>query len=80
MAYVFYAAIQRALAANKVKGPVPKLSEPSTGCDKEFGGGVPAGGLTQTGSGVEDGIYYHRSQEMPVCWGYINVLLETKPA
>jgi hypothetical protein len=68
MAYVFYTAIQRALEANKVKKAVPKLSEPETGCNKVPGMGVSARNPTQTGSGVEDGTYSHRSQEMPVCF------------
>jgi hypothetical protein len=45
MAYVFYAAIQRALRAGKVKEAAPKESEPSTGCDKVFHNGINAGML-----------------------------------
>lgn len=46
MAYIFYAAIKRALDAGKVKEPAPKEGEDNTGCDKEFGTGVSAGIMT----------------------------------
>jgi hypothetical protein len=42
-AYVFYAAIHRALTANKVKVAAPKESNDGTGCDKQFGNGIFAG-------------------------------------
>jgi hypothetical protein len=32
-----------------------------TGCDKIYGDGIDAGGLTQTGSGYDDGTYSHAS-------------------
>lgn len=65
MAYVFYAALHRALSANKVKEAAPKESEPVTGCDKEFGKGEYVG-RTQKGSGMNDGIYHHFSEEKGV--------------
>ncbi|KAL2202779.1 hypothetical protein CC79DRAFT_1344773 [Sarocladium strictum] len=62
-AYVFYAAIHRALMANKVKAAAPKESNDGMGCDKQFGNGIFAGGLTQRGYGEHDGIYYHDSED-----------------
>ncbi len=38
----------------------------STVCDKVEGTGTDAGGLTQRGSGYEDGIYYHDSVQSTV--------------
>lgn len=65
MAAVFYKAINQAIAANKIV----KAADFATGdpvCDKFAGTGVDAGGLTQRGSGHDDGIYYHDSEEMGV--------------
>lgn len=42
MAYVFYAAIHRALKDGKVKPAAPMEAEPD-GCDKKPGTGIPAG-------------------------------------
>lgn len=67
MAYVFYAAIQRALSAGKVKEAAEKESESNTGCDKGFGDGEWSEGLTQRGSGQGDGIYRHNSEYTGVC-------------
>lgn len=41
MAYVFYAAIHRALS--KVEPAAPMDEEPRTECDKEYGDGIYAG-------------------------------------
>lgn len=65
MAAVFYKAINQAIATNKIV----KAADFATGdpvCDKFAGTGVDAGGLTQRGSGHDDGIYYHDSEEMGV--------------
>ncbi|MBE3049387.1 hypothetical protein IMZ48_44185 [Candidatus Bathyarchaeota archaeon] len=43
MAYVFHAAINRALAAGKVKKPAPKEKEDTNVCDKKPGSGISAG-------------------------------------
>ncbi|SPN96486.1 uncharacterized protein DNG_00014 [Cephalotrichum gorgonifer] len=43
VAYIFYAAIHRALAAGKVKKAAPKESQDRSGCDKKFGNGIYAG-------------------------------------
>lgn len=68
MAYVFFAAIMRALKDGSVKQPAPKSSEPDEGCDKKFANGIYAGGLTQVGSGWHDGTYEHESKEMGVIY------------
>lgn len=65
MAAVFYKAINEAIAANKiVKAADFAIGDPV--CDKFAGTGIDAGGLTQRGSGHDDGIYYHDSEEMGV--------------
>ena len=65
MAAVFYQAIHRALAANTVVA-AGDFSTGPTICDKFAGTGIDAGGLTQRGSGYDDGIYYHDSVEKGV--------------
>ncbi|KAM5381701.1 hypothetical protein ACJZ2D_002921 [Fusarium nematophilum] len=61
MAAVFYKAFN--LASTRLRAP-PEVKEIGLkGCDKKPGGGKPAGGLTQQGSGLDDGIYYHNSEE-----------------
>jgi hypothetical protein len=67
MASVWYAAIMNAASQDLVRNPVA-LDGPSTGggsgtCEKEYGDGIYAG-ITQRGSGEEDGIYYHDSRAM----------------
>ncbi|KAK8022879.1 fg-gap repeat domain-containing protein [Apiospora marii] len=59
MANVWWIAIER--ASNQGLIPLPASLECSTG--EGFVPGVYAGGLTQRGSGVGDGIYQHESQE-----------------
>ena len=74
MAAVFYKAINQAIAANKIA----KAADFATGdpvCDKFAGTGVDAGGLTQRGSGHDDGIYYHDSEEMGVSIDFIAILV-----
>lgn len=68
MAYVFYAAIENAAARNWLQAPhaitIGGVAPP--GCRKKAGDGIDAGGQTQRGSGQEDGIYTHKSQEMGI--------------
>ena len=63
MAYVWYKAIQAADDAGFLKSPNKLDPEDEKGgvCVKEYGDGVSAGGLTQRGSGEDDGIYQHSS-------------------
>lgn len=66
MAAVFNRAIAKAHDNNRLIAPTQSLPNTSTGCDKAFGNGVYAGGLTQQGSGDDDGIYHHQSQSMGI--------------
>jgi hypothetical protein len=67
MAAAFYQAIHKALDDNRVKAaPDFDTGDGKTGCDKFAGNGIDAGGLTQRGSGYDDGIYYHNSDDMGV--------------
>lgn len=71
-AYQWYEAISNATWL----GLVPEAEEidPSTGtsasgiCDKTPEMGTYAGGLTQRGSGVGDGIYMHESHDVGIIW------------
>ncbi|KAJ5005383.1 hypothetical protein K4K48_007369 [Colletotrichum sp. SAR 10_66] len=62
MASVFYDAIMKAVSDEKIKSPAAMAKTGTTGCDKTFGNGVYAGGLTQRGSGWDDGTYKHASE------------------
>ncbi|KAK6069383.1 killer toxin subunits alpha beta [Seiridium cupressi] len=62
MASVLYAAINRAYNDGRIAAPSSSDPIANVGCDKTFGNGVYAGGLTQKGSGIGDGIYYHDSE------------------
>lgn len=62
MANVFYNAILKASSGGKIKKPAAMAETGTSGCDKAFGNGVYAGGLTQRGSGWDDGIYKHASE------------------
>lgn len=62
MASVFYDAIMKAVSDEKIKNPAVMAKTGTTGCDKTFGNGVYAGGLTQRGSGRDDGTYKHASE------------------
>lgn len=66
MASIFWKAIDKAYTAGKIKEPSPMEGGQASGCDKVFGDGIYAGGLTQVGSGLDDGIYYHDSVEMGI--------------
>ncbi|KAJ2987290.1 hypothetical protein NUW58_g4590 [Xylaria curta] len=62
MAYVFWNAIEVARAEGKLLSPNHiELGKATPGCEKTSGDGVYAGGLTQRGSGVDNGIYRHES-------------------
>ncbi|ETS79802.1 hypothetical protein PFICI_07331 [Pestalotiopsis fici W106-1] len=62
MAYVYWSAIEVAKNEGKLEAPNDvDFSVAKPGCEKKAGDGVYAGGLTQQGSGVDDGIYYHES-------------------
>jgi hypothetical protein len=62
MARIWYNAITTAVADGRVSDPAPFQNLTTYGCDKVYGNGIYAGGLTQTGSGDDDGIYYHDSE------------------
>lgn len=63
MARIWYNAIKNAYDQDFIEEP--SVMESAT-CEKEYGDGVSAGGLTQRGSGEDDGIYYHSSDSMGV--------------
>jgi hypothetical protein len=68
MAAIFHQSINAAVRADKIKAPGGDFeTAPGDGCDKHAGTGQGVGGLTQRGSGADDGIYYHDSIEMSVC-------------
>ncbi|RYP36160.1 hypothetical protein DL767_003492 [Monosporascus sp. MG133] len=46
----------------------PHEIEDAVGCEKTFGDGVYAGGLTQRGSGLDDGTYRHYSDEKVIIY------------
>lgn len=62
MAFVFYNAIMKAFAEKRLVNPGKIADTGTVGCEKEYGTGIYAGGLTQTGSGEDDGIYKHASE------------------
>ncbi|KAI1765641.1 carbohydrate esterase family 3 protein [Hypoxylon sp. FL1150] len=65
MAGAFYATIAEADQDGAIKAPQDAdLDTETTDCDKTAGTGVSAGAETQTGSGYDDGIYYHDSEAM----------------
>ncbi|OQE36040.1 hypothetical protein PENCOP_c012G03701 [Penicillium coprophilum] len=61
MAYVWYKAIQEADKKGFLKMP-NEMNSTGGSCEKQYGDGVSAGGLTQRGSGEDDGIYYHSGE------------------
>ncbi|KAJ0423300.1 hypothetical protein BJY00DRAFT_310430 [Aspergillus carlsbadensis] len=71
MAFKFWAAITKANNDNKIKAPVaidPKATV-AKACKKEYGKGEYAG-VTQQGSGWDDGIYHHQAHSKGVIWKY----------
>lgn len=65
MAAVFLEAIKKAASDGMLVKP-GDFDVGSKTCDKFEGSGLDAGGKTQRGSGYEDGIYSHDSEEMGV--------------
>lgn len=65
MAAVFYQAINKAISDNRIVAP-GTFNLGSGTCDKFAGTGIDAGGRTQRGSGYDDGIYLHNSEEKGV--------------
>lgn len=63
MAYVWWTAINAASDKGFLQQPYDLVLGVDNTCDKVAGGAVGAGGLTQRGSGEDDGIYYHSSAE-----------------
>ncbi|KAH8657733.1 hypothetical protein BX600DRAFT_400504 [Xylariales sp. PMI_506] len=59
MAGAFWETITQADADGAIKAP-----QDVSNCEKTPGSGISAGANTQTGSGDDDGIYYHDSTEM----------------
>ncbi|KAL2859212.1 hypothetical protein BJX68DRAFT_252247 [Aspergillus pseudodeflectus] len=71
MAHIFWQAIIKAHTDGKIKAPVAidqKTTVTET-CDKEYGTGEYAG-LTQQGSGWDDGIYQHEAHSKGIIWKY----------
>lgn len=65
MAFVWWAAINSAHNKGYLQSPYPiDPGEINVNCHKKPGDGVSAGGLTQQGNGLDDGIYYHNSVSM----------------
>ncbi|KAJ5081566.1 hypothetical protein NUU61_009830 [Penicillium alfredii] len=60
MAAVWYKTIKKAVSKDMIKDPVETKGGGS--CEKDYGSGSSAGGLTQDGSGDDDGTYYHDSE------------------
>lgn len=72
MAYIFYEAINQAYNDGRIAAATPIDNLAATGCDKVFGDGISAGGLTQTGAGQNDGTYSHNSQDMGIRFTKVN--------
>lgn len=66
MAFIFYEAINKAIRAGKVLEPQAKFEQTSPICDKFSGTGIYPGGKTQRGTGFDDSVYRHDSEEMGV--------------
>ena len=66
MASIMYNGIMKAYNDGKIKDPSPLNFTDIKGCDKVNGNSLKISGLTQQGSGADDGIYYHDSQYMGV--------------
>lgn len=63
MANAFWYAIEQAAIDNMIPVAAEMEAIISNTCDKVYGSGTYAGGLTQKGSGLGDGIYYHDSED-----------------
>ncbi|KAI4602200.1 hypothetical protein KJ359_009438 [Pestalotiopsis sp. 9143b] len=66
MANVWWTALEQAALDDLIPPPAKVDLANNNMCDKAPGAGTYAGGLTQRGSGVGDGIYYHESQPKDV--------------
>jgi hypothetical protein len=67
MSRVWYNAINDAHKKDLIEAP--GVMSTSNTCDKEYGDGI-YGGITQKGSGEDDGIYYHSSESKGVILEY----------
>ena len=65
MAAVWYEWINKAISDGKLKAP-GEFTASKPNCDKFAGTGTDAGGMTQRGSGYDDGSYSHDSEAMGV--------------
>lgn len=63
MAIKFWYAIEWAHQSGLIAEASPFTQAEGNTCDKQAGQ-AQYGGITQKGSGEDDGIYYHNSQEM----------------
>ncbi|GKU19782.1 unnamed protein product [Fusarium langsethiae] len=69
MAVKFWYAIEWGYKAGLIADAAPMTKSTGNTCDKQPGQ-AQYGGVTQKGSGDDDGIYYHNSQEMGTIWSY----------
>tara|TARA_R110002060_G_scaffold48199_3_gene59186 strand:+ start:6690 stop:7388 length:699 start_codon:yes stop_codon:yes gene_type:complete len=69
MAIKFWYAIEWAHQSGLIVAAAPITQAVGNTCDKQAGQ-AQYGGITQKGSGEDDGIYSHNSQEMGVIWSY----------
>ncbi|OBS29554.1 hypothetical protein FPOA_03491 [Fusarium poae] len=69
MAIKFWYAIEWGFKAGLIAEAAPMTKSTGNTCDKQPGQ-AQYGGVTQKGSGDDDGIYYHNSQEMGTVWSY----------
>ncbi|KAJ3941997.1 uncharacterized protein N0V96_007482 [Colletotrichum fioriniae] len=68
MAYIFYRAILKAVALGQVMPPSTEFEVADPVCDKFSGSGLNPGGRTQRGTGNDDEVYRHYSEEMGIIW------------
>ncbi|KAJ5797259.1 uncharacterized protein N7518_005799 [Penicillium psychrosexuale] len=67
MAAIWYDAIDKAYSNDLIHdAAVTSASAGGGSCEKSFGDGIYAGGLTQRASGEDDGIYHHASESKGV--------------
>lgn len=69
MAKYWWMAIEYANQEGLIKAAAPFEGITGNGCEKVVGSET-YGGITQKGSGVSDGIYYHNSEEKGTLWSY----------
>lgn len=69
MAKHWWYAIEYVHAKGWIKTAQPFSGITTNTCEK-VAGQAAYGGITQKGSGVSDGIYYHNSQEKGIIWSY----------